>query len=90
MSAAKALPTVFRPNQPDVLPETSQTRFRPDEALLADELSNTADLTQSPRTAVLRGFEQMATFIAAAGYYAMDELSDASAAERTQLKQSFG
>ena len=84
MSATKASPAIVRPNQPDVLPDTSQMPFRADEAVLADELSNTADPIKWPRMPEIREFGQTASLITAACYYTADELADTCPAERTQ------
>ena len=69
MSQNEESATLLEPNRPAVLPENPQTLFRPDEVLLADALSNAADLIKWPRMSELRGFEQMAGLVTAAGHY---------------------
>ena len=69
----------LRPNQPAIVPEAAQIPFRSVGVLLADELSNAADLIKWPRMPELREFEQMAGLIAAAGQHTAGERTGASA-----------
>ena len=84
MSRNKESSTRLKPNQPDVMPETSQPPSRSHSLFLADELSSAAELIKWPRMPELREFEQMADLIIAPGYYGMGELMDTSTSERDQ------
>ena len=81
--------TLLRPNQSDVLTEPPQTPFRSDEVPLADESSGAAGLIKWPRAPELHEFEQSGGLISAVGYFSMGDLTDASAAERVQLRKAL-
>ena len=68
MPIQKESATLSKLNQPDVMPDTSQTPFRSFEVLLADELSDATDLIKWPRAPDLREIERMAGWITAAGF----------------------
>ena len=70
---------------PDVLPPTSPTPLRSDAANLADELSKSAGNIEWPRAPELREFGQIEGATISAGYYNVEGLADACAAERAQL-----
>ena len=86
MPATKAPPTILKL---DVLPDTSLTPFRTDEAMLADAPSDAADLIKWPRAPELWEFEKMASLITPAAYFTRGELIDTSSAARTHLYEAL-
>ena len=85
MSSGRAQDTGRTVGAPDVLPPTSPTPLRSYAAILADELSRSADNIKWPRMPELREFEQTAGIIMSAGCYNFEELADARTAERAQM-----